>query len=365
MVFADSESDSDDEIVEKNPPKQVLEEPPKKRRKRLDLVQLGSVLTAAGLGSSNRHIAKQMGVGESTIRAIRKRYRDRGNCLRKVGSGRRTKCSTHDKRAIMKEVRKNPFISAPEIRLTAGVEHVCKDTVLRVIHRSGEFNSYWAARKPFISAVNVQKRVEWCNRYKDWSAADWRKVLWSDESPFTLRYKGSQRVWRGMNQRYNPKNCVGTVKHDVKINVWGGFGNGKVGVLHVVDGIMEQVQYRNILTEAMLPSAEACFGNDAWIFQQDNDPKHTANATKAWFVDNCAPVLEWPSQSPDLNPIENLWSILEDRSKKRKVNTKEELIQELRKEWNSLSEDLLFKLSDSMPRRIQAVLAVKGWMTKY
>ena len=87
---ADSESDSDDEIVEKNPPKHVLEEPPKKRRKRLDLVQMGSVLTAAGLGSSNRHIAKQMGVGESTIRAIRKRYRDRGNCLRRVGSGRRT-----------------------------------------------------------------------------------------------------------------------------------------------------------------------------------------------------------------------------------------------------------------------------------
>ena len=49
---------------------------------------------------------------------------------------------------------------------------------------------------------------------------------------------------------------------------------------------MEQVQYRNILNEAMLPSAEICFGTDAWIFQQDNDPKHTANATKAWFVDN-------------------------------------------------------------------------------
>ena len=114
----------------------MLEEPPKKRRKWLDLVQLGSVLTAAGLGSSNRHIAKQMGVGESTIRAIRNRYRDRGNCLRKIGSGRRTKCSRHDKRAIMKEVRKNPFISAPEIRLTAGVEHVCKDTALRVIHHA-------------------------------------------------------------------------------------------------------------------------------------------------------------------------------------------------------------------------------------
>ena len=63
---------------------------------------------------------------------------------------------------------------------------------------------------------------------------------------------------------------MGTVKHDIKINVWGGFGNGKVGILHVVEGIMEQVQYLNILYEAMLPSVEICFGTDACIFQQDN-----------------------------------------------------------------------------------------------
>ena len=82
-------------------------------------------------------------------------------------------------------------------------------------------------------------------------------------------------------------------------------------------------------------------------------------------MDNCALVLEWPSQSPDLNPIENLWSILEERFKKRKVNTQEELILELRKEWRSLPKDLLLELFDFMPRRIEAVLAVKGWMTKY
>ena len=82
-------------------------------------------------------------------------------------------------------------------------------------------------------------------------------------------------------------------------------------------------------------------------------------------MDICALVLEWPSQSPDLNPIENLWSILEERFKKRKVNTQEELILELRKEWRSLPKDLLIKQSDFMPCRIEAVLAVKGWMTKY
>ena len=89
-----------------------------------------------------------MGVGESTIRAIRASYLTRGNCIRKVGSGRRSKYTAHNIRAIMKEVRNNPFVSAPEVRLTAGVEHVSANTVLRVIYASGEFNNYWAARKP-------------------------------------------------------------------------------------------------------------------------------------------------------------------------------------------------------------------------
>ena len=112
---------------------------------------------------------------------------------------------------------------------------------------------------------------------------------------------------------------------------------------------MEQVQYRDIITKVILPSAEASSNKDAWMFQQDYDPKHTANATNAWFMDNCAPVLQGPSQSTELNPIENLWSIFEDRSKKRNINTKVERIQDLWKEWNLLSEDPLFKLSDSMP----------------
>ena len=229
MEFDDSEPDSEDEIDENEPQQEVQLGPQRKKSKLLGLVEIGSVLTAAAMGVSNRSIGRQMGVGESTIRGIRARFLTRGNCIRKVGSGRKPKCTAHDTRAIMKEVRNNPFVSAPEVRLSAGVEHVSVDTVLRVVHASGEFNSYWAARKPFISAVNVQRRVEWCNRYKDWKAEDWRKVLWSDESPFTLRYKGSQRVWRGVNQRYNPRYCIGTLKHDVKINVWGGFGNGKVG----------------------------------------------------------------------------------------------------------------------------------------
>ena len=66
----------------------------------------------------------------------------RGNCLRKVGSDRRSKCSANDVRAIVREVKKNPSVSSPEIQLTTELGNVSQDTFRRVIDDSGEFNSY-------------------------------------------------------------------------------------------------------------------------------------------------------------------------------------------------------------------------------
>ena len=102
MEFDDSESDSDDEIAENEPPQEAPLGPQRKKSKVLGLVKIGSVLTAAAMGVSNRSIGSQMGVGESTIRAICARYLARGNCLQKVGSDRRSKWTAHDVRAIIK-----------------------------------------------------------------------------------------------------------------------------------------------------------------------------------------------------------------------------------------------------------------------
>ena len=123
---------------------------------------------------------------------------------------------------------------------------------------------------------------------------DWRKVLWTDESKFNLcNTDGIRYVRRPVNARFNPCYNFGTVKHKGgNIMVWGSFSLSRISPLHWIVGIMDQVQYGEIMEKVMLPHARQNMPPD-WVLQQDNDPKHTAKSVKKWFMDNEMRVMEW------------------------------------------------------------------------
>ena len=164
----------------------------------------------------------------------------------------------------------------------------------------------------------------------------------------------------------NKENIVPTVKHGGGgIMVWGCMAADGVGQLQFIEDTMDKFAYLNILKENLRQSAAKLGLPTTYSFQQDNDPKHTANIVKLWLLYNCPKQLHTPPQSPDLNPIEHLWILLERKLRKHSITSREMLRSIFQTEWSNISTIETARLVESMPRRLQEVIKRRGYPTSY
>ncbi len=141
---------------------------------------------------------------------------------------------------------------------------------------------------------------------KNWTVAQCSKVLFSDESTFSISFENQgPRVWRKSGEAQNTCCLKYSVKFPQSVMIWAAMSSAGVGPLCFLKSTVNAAIYQEILEHVMLPSADKLYGDADFIFLQDLAPAHTAKGTKSCFNDYSVTVLDWPTNSPDLNPRES------------------------------------------------------------
>lgn len=338
-------------------------------RKEIQISVRNLVINLRKENKSYGEIAKIVKLSRSTVQTIIKNYNNTNSTENKPRSGRPKKLSRRDISCILKEVNRDPKISAP--KLAQHIEqcsniNVHPRTVCNMLHNNG-FKSRVARKKPLISAKNRKLRLEFAKKHIDKGTDFWKRVLFTDESKYNIfGSDGRSKVWRKPNTALDPKNIIPTVKHGGgSVMVWGAMASSGVGRLVFIDGIMDRYLYKDILEQNLKPSVDSLGLGNQWIFQQDNDPKHTAHVVRDWLLYYAPKQLNSPPQSPDLNPIEHIWDVLEKKVRKYNTTSRETLKTALIRAWAEITPDITENLVNSMPRRLQAVIDAQGGPTKY
>lgn len=181
-----------------------------------------------------------------------------------------------------------------------------------------------------------------------------------------IRPARSKRVRRSVDEPLQDCHFDLQQGYPSKIMIWACMSSRGLSKLCIVEGNMDSDKYINVMETHLLPQAAQWFPCGDWVYQQDGARCHTSRKTMNFFAENNVEVLPWCPNSPDLNPIENVWGLLKEKVHKKAARTKAELVANLHaiindtEYWSTICRNLI----ESMPRRLQKLKMAKGGLTK-
>jgi hypothetical protein len=316
---------------------------------------------------SYQKIADMFDCSPNGVKKIVQKISLYGTAKNLFGRGRKRCTDNRTDRLIHRLIDSNRRLKAIDVQeVINGSNHKISLQTIRNRFKENQFYSGFARNKPFISEKNKAKRLAFAKKYLSMPMWYWKKVLWSDESKFELKNtKRRIKVYKKRGEGLRMDTINPTIKHDKSVMVWGCVSGSGVGSLEEIPTIMDAKHYVGILTRNLHQSAVKLGIQDNYIFQSDNDPKHTSRLAKKWLEDNHVICHEWPPQSPDLNIIENIWDFIDQKIPQNKRYKLPEFRDAIANTWRNTPQELIDNLISSIPKRLQEVIDNKGGNTSY
>lgn len=185
------------------------------------------------------------------------------------------------------------------------------------------------------------------------------KIIFSDESRFS---KGPDNRWVYVKRgKWSESAMMQSTKFSLSIMFWGAIGPGYKSELIVCTNKMDSEEYIEIINKSnLIQTCDLKYGQLGWCFMQDGATSHTSATTKEFLSGKVKIIPGWPPNSPDLNPIEIIWSIIKRRLNQYHIRTKEELIQRVKEVWNALDQSTIDRLVGEFNKRVDLVISVNG-----
>ena len=238
-------------------------------------------------------------------------------------------------------------------------------TVSRRLFKDFNMKSYKPAKKRRLTAAMKAKRLQFANNHQHWTSEQWEKVIFSEESTFQQFVVRKRHVRRPTGKRFDKRYTIPTVKHPPSQMVWGAMPKNGVAALSFLPPgtTINGPKYVQILSEKLKLHLQVY---NCQLFMQDGAPCHRSKVAKNFLDNNNIYLLEWPGNSRDLNPIENLWTDMKNKVSEKQPLSGAELVKAIKEVWvKEISKEYCQSLIKSMPKRIKAVIKNRGGQTKY